>query len=183
MKETQELWMRRVPSWHISIPLCKWNSSDFLLIFIYSLFLSSDCSQDVRHNKVHHSVEMPVRRKGLYCNRVNILCIVHVLFDILPEQTCCVLIVFAVIEVDRCLFISCSERWLPLPWCGHKGVALTQLFEPFSRRPSTRTNCLWCNWGLRPLRKAYIGLNVEMFKEQWISISGCKIVFGASPAC
>lgn len=32
-------------------------------------------------------------------------------------------------------------------------------------------------------QKAYIGLNVEMLREQWISISGCKIVFGASPAC
>lgn len=46
-----------------------------------------------------------------------------------------------------------------------------------------QTNCLWCNWGLRPLWEAYISLYVELFKEQWISISGCKIVFGASPAC
>lgn len=92
---------------------------------------------------------------------------------------------FYVIELGLFSGNCCSERRrhrkdVLLLQCGHKGVALTQLFKPFSRQPSSRTNCLWCNWGLRPLRKAYIGLYVEMFKEQWISISGCKIVFGAS---
>lgn len=61
---------------------------------------------------------------------------------------------------------------------GHKGVALTQLCEALWLKTCCGTNCLWCNWGLRPFTRAYIGLYVKMFKEQWISISGCKIVFG-----
>lgn len=61
---------------------------------------------------------------------------------------------------------------------GHKGVALIQLCKALTPKTCCGTNCLWCNWGLRPFTRAYIGLYVKMFKEQWISISGCKIAFG-----
>lgn len=73
----------------------------------------------------------------------------------------------------------------PLPLCGHKGVALTQLSEPFSGAAgSTATRLPFDVIEVLDLsQKAYIGSNVEMLREQWISISGCKIAFGASPAC
>lgn len=79
-----------------------------------------------------------------------------------------------------------SERW---QWgdasasVWSQGGSIDTVVWALQQAAQQQTNCLWCNWGPGPLREAYISLYVEMFKEQWIPISGCKIVFGASPAC
>lgn len=191
--------MQRVTRWHISIPIVQITPLTLSFNLYYSLLHSSNSDEDVRQlpfktrhtHRLYFNIDVLDRiicarqwAKMLQCCRNYLHFRAKVLQDIWYRVK---LLLFHCIPVllNSTIFLAlkgCCEEILLLQ-CGHKGVALTQLFKPFNRQPSSRTNCLWCNWGLRPLRKAYIGLYVEMFKEQWISISGCKIAFGASSAC
>lgn len=143
--------------WHISVPLCELNVSDFSLIFIIPYFrvqTTALCCENKRVCDFHSESEF-----GFQTNKLS--------------GVCCGWLVAAV--KDGCGAASAS-LW-------SQGGSIDTVVWALQQAAQQQTNCLWCNWGLGPLREAYISLYVEMFKEQWISISGCKIVFGASAAC
>lgn len=143
--------------WHISVPPCGSNVFNFPLIFILLYFW--------------------VQTNALYCED-KIVSDFHSESDFGFQTNKLVVSV-----VDVCVS---SEGWLwgdasASVWS--QGGSIDTVVWALQQAAQQQTNSLWCNWGLGPLREAYISLYVEMFKEQWLFISGCKIVFGASPAC
>lgn len=154
MKEIRET--APAPGWHISVPLCELNVFDFPLIFIIPYFWVQATALCREHKGARdcHS-ESDVR---FQTSKLSVLW--------------------------RACFSSEGRPWGDAPasvWS--QGGSIDTVVWALQQAAQQQTNCLWCNWGLGPLREAYISLYVELFKEQWISISGCKIVFGASPAC
>lgn len=135
------------PGWHISVPLCELNVSDFPLIFILAYFWVPTTALHRERQRVR-DFWFQTRKLG---------------------------------SVLRMVCVSSEGDASASVWS--QGGSIDTGVWALQQAAPLQTNCLWCNWGLRPLWEAHISLYVELFKEQWISISGCKIVFGASPAC